>query len=126
MSISDVSGRLASPLTLINRQQPNKDVEQILKLADELSVDRVIVGMPLSMSGRSSNQTLKVQAFINLLKKHSKVPIDPCDERLSTWEAQQLLKDTGHSPAEMKNKLDAASATIILQRYLDTSPQFRD
>ena len=123
MSISDISGRLASPLTLINRRKPNNDVDQILKLVDELSVDKVIVGMPLSMSGRLSNQTLKIQAFINLLQKDSNVPIDHSDERLSTWEAQQLLKDTGHNPVEVKNKLDTASATIILQRYLDTSSQ---
>jgi len=90
---------------------------------DELSVDKVIVGMPLSMSGRLSNQTLKTQAFINLLQKDSNVPIDPSDERLSTWEARQLLEDTGHNPTEVKNKLDAASATIILQRYLDASSQ---
>jgi putative Holliday junction resolvase len=92
---------------------------------DELSVAKVIVGMPLSMSGRLSNQTLKIQTFINLLQKHSSVPIDHSDERLSTWEAEQLLKDAGNTSAEVKNKLDATSATIILQRYLDASSQVR-
>jgi len=90
-----------------------KKLKQIIK--DEL-IDKIVVGLPLSMSGKYSRKTEEVVQFIELVEKQTKLIVETVDERMSTIEAKK--RKDGH-------QIDASSAQIILQQYLD-SPEIGD
>ena len=79
----------------------------------------IVVGLPLNTKGERGHQALKVEVFIQDLFKMVKVPIKTCDERYSTKEAERLVREAGHQPSRNKGLVDAASAAVILNSYID-------
>ena len=112
-------GVLASPASIISRTDEEKDIWTILEIIREKEVERVIVGLPYNMNGSLGSQAEKVQGFTAMLARHTDIPIEFRDERLSTWEAKEKLKSKGK--ADKKTTYDAAAAALILQGYLDES-----
>jgi len=119
MALSDPSLFLASPLEFIRRKQLKLDVDRILKVVDEWDVKKIVVGLPLSMNGEVSAQTTRVQLFLEILRESSPVRVEDWDERLSTWEAEHMLREAGRKPSRDRGRSDSAAAAVILQRYLD-------
>ena len=78
-------------------------------------------GCRYGSTGRASDETARVAAFIDALKTHTTVPIVTADERLTSREAESRLSVNERDWRERKKKLDAAAAAIILQEYLDRS-----
>ena len=118
LAVSDPLGILASPLTVIERRNNlRKDIEAISGIIKRLEVDKLIVGLPISMDGGMSEQANKVKGFIDEMSKSIKLPVEFRDERLSTVTAQRLLKE--RDPKKAVGRDDAAAAAIILQGYLD-------
>ncbi len=76
------------------------------------------------MSGAIGQQAEKVKAFVEELRKHTAVPIEFRDERLSTVSAQRLKREASTKKAKKKVEYDAIAAAIILQGYLDESKQY--
>lgn len=118
--MSGPSGLLASPLTTLARRTQEKDLATVLKLAEEEGAEAVVVGVPYSLSGTLGPQGEKVMAFVQALRARSAVPVDTWDERLSTFEAERLLRQAGRKPSREKARADAAAAAVILQSYLDS------
>jgi putative Holliday junction resolvase len=119
VALSDPSGTLASPLTKITRRSAQRDIQAVLDLAQHHDVERIVVGLPLSLDGSVGPQAKQVQRFVRALAAQASVPVETWDERLSTWDASQRLRETGVRPSRERARLDAAAATIILQSYLD-------
>ncbi|MGB2877462.1 MAG: Holliday junction resolvase RuvX [Dehalococcoidales bacterium] len=116
VAMSDPRGILASPLTIIDRTDEPSDINAILAIIDQNQVGAVVVGLPLSMKGSIGSQAEKVQGFTQELSEHTKIPIEYRDERLTTVEAQRLMKMTKKG---RKDRDDAVAAALILQEYLD-------
>lgn len=116
VAMSDPQGILASPLTIIDRTDEPSDINAILAIIDQNQVGAVVVGLPLSMKGSIGSQAEKVQGFAQELSEHTKIPIEYRDERLTTVEAQRLMKMTKKG---RKDRDDAVAAALILQEYLD-------
>ena len=87
-----------------------------------LSIDKIIVGLPLTMKGKYSEQTNIVQNFIDQLKQTIKIPVFHVDERLSSLAAERSLKDQNVKTGHEKGRIDETAAAIILQEYLDSHP----
>ena len=121
MAVSDVSGLLATPVGFLRRKRLDLDVDKVLEVVRERVVESLVVGMPLSMSGEAGAQAQRVQVFLEALKEHSPVLVESWDERLSTWEAERLMREAGRKPSRERGKADAASAAVILQSYLDAT-----
>lgn len=121
VALSDPMGIIATPLTIIERKEDDSAVSSVLALAEESKVGLVVSGVPYSMNGQAGEQAEKTKAFINMLTLKLKVPIKCCDERLSTHEAQQKLKEGGRKKKKTKRD-DAAAAAVILQSYLNENP----
>jgi len=119
IGVSLADGLLAIPLTVIDRTGEGANLEQLLALAREHGVERIVVGLPLSMNGSIGRQAEKVLAFSRSLSEHVDIPVDTWDERLSTAAAERLLLNSGMKREERKGKRDAMAAAIILQAYLD-------
>jgi putative Holliday junction resolvase len=116
--MSDPGRMLASPLTILKREDDATAIEAITGLIDEHGVNRVIVGLPLSLDGRLGHQAKKVEAFTQKLAESTEVTLEYRDERYSTVTARQLLA-AGGKRGNKKKKDDAAAAALILQGYLD-------
>ena len=119
VALSDPQGILASPLTIIHRQDEAADFEAVVNIISQHQVGRIIVGLPRSMDGTLGKQAEKVKAFVDRLISHIKVPLEFRDERLSTVSARRLMREAGAKKTRGKAYDDAAAAAVILQGYLD-------
>ena len=120
-ALSDPMAMLASPSSIITRRDEEKDIGAILQIVREKEVGRIIIGLPYNMDGSLGGQAEKVQGFAATLGRHTDIPIEFWDERLSTWEAKEKLKSAGKTGR--KTRYDSAAAALILQCYLDEKPQ---
>ena len=116
VAMSDPQGILASPHTIIRRTDESSGINAILAIIDQNQVGAVVVGLPLSLKGSIGSQAEKVQGFVQELSAHTKIPIEYRDERLTTVEAQRLMRMTKKG---RKDRDDAVAAALILQEYLD-------
>jgi len=120
VALGDPQGILASPLTIIHRQDEAADTEAIISIVNQYQVGQIIIGLPRSLDGTLGKQAEKVKTFVRALCGYTSVPMKFRDERLSTVLARRLMRDTGSKKKrKVKAHDDAAAAAIILQGYLD-------
>lgn len=115
----DGTGLIATGLTTIHWRsfaQLMTDIQQIA-LARQAQV--LVVGLPLTMTGEEGFQARQVRKLAKGLSQALDLPIIYVDERLSSVEAEQLMREAGHSVAHDKALIDRKAAAIILQRWLD-------
>ena len=117
VALSDPLGILATPLTIIKRDDDQTAVEEIVTVIRENDVGLVIAGLPLNMNGSEGPQAGKTRSFVTELRNSLKVPIEYRDERLSTVSARELLQ--GVRKTDNDTRYDAMAAAVILQGYLD-------
>jgi len=119
VALSDPLGKLASPLTIIRRQDELADLEAIVGIISQHGVNLVIVGLPRSMDGSLGMQAEKVEAFTRQLRCKTKVPVEFRDERLTTVSAKRLMRESSNKKTKRKTRDDAVAAALILQGFLD-------
>ena len=119
VAVSDPSGKLASPLTIIGRTKDMADLEAIGSIIEQNDVGRIIVGLPRSMNGSLGRQAEKVQEFTDQLRRHVEVPMEFRDERLTTVSANRLMRESSIKKSKTKARDDAIAAALILQSFLD-------
>lgn len=119
VAVSDPSGMLASPLTIIKRKQEAADMEAIGDIIKKNGIGKVIVGLPVSLNGSLGRQAEKVQQFTEQLCKHTEVPVEFRDERMTTASARSLMQETTPKKKRQKARDDAIAAAFILQGFLD-------
>jgi putative Holliday junction resolvase len=116
----DRTGLIATGITTIERTSFDRDVEQIRQLVNQRQVQILIVGLPYSMDGSLGFQARQVQKFTTRLAKVLKLPVEYVDERLTSFQAEQMLIAENRSPSRHKQLIDRKAASIILQQWLDT------
>ena len=119
LSRSDALGILASPVTTLTRKSTSADIDAVLRFAAESGALEIVVGMPTSLSGKAGPQAQVTGEFIAALANQSHVPVREQDERMSSVEAEGMLRASGKKPSRNKASIDSAAAAIILQRFLD-------
>ncbi len=124
LAVSDPTGTIAQPLpTLQRRKGKRPPVAQLARLAAEHDVTTIVLGLPLSLAGDESEWTAQVRAFGAALASRTGIPVTYVDERLTSARAERAVRSIGlpkHRRQE-KERVDAASAILILQAYLDTA-----
>jgi len=120
IAISDYGGRIASPATVLDAAgSASRNVDAILTWATENEVAAFVVGLPLNMDGTDSDQTRLTRAFADALRERGRFPVELWDERLSSFQADELLTAAGVPRARRKGHRDALAALVILQAFLD-------
>jgi putative Holliday junction resolvase len=120
VAISDESHILARPLTTIRRTSRREDFEAIARLIADQGVDRLVVGLPLTLRGEEGPQAQRVRHYVEALSAVVDTPIAWQDERLTTIEAEDKISAGGSKrKSRAKGDVDAAAAAIILQGYLN-------
>jgi putative holliday junction resolvase len=120
VAISDPVEIIATPLTVITRDDDNAAISAIMQLVDQYDVKRIVVGLPYSLDGSLGRQASKVKDFVDKLSQNTSAGIELWDERLSTVAVERLLRGAGNKKARERSRLDAAAAAFILQGYLDS------
>lgn len=116
----DRTGLIASGITTIQRTRFEEDVEQLRQLINQREVSVLVVGLPYNMDGSLGFQAKHVQKFANRIAKILKLPIEYMDERLTSYQAEQMLISENRSPSRHKGLIDRKAAALILQQWLDT------
>ncbi|WP_416233483.1 Holliday junction resolvase RuvX [Anabaena sp. UHCC 0451] len=115
----DGTGLIATGLTTIERKSFPEDVEKIQQIVKERQVQLLVVGLPYTMDGSLGFQARHVQKFTNRLTQALKLPVEYVDERLTSFQAEQLLIAENRSPSRHKGLIDRKAAALILQQWLD-------
>ena len=122
VALSDELQMTARPLTTLRRHQLKfaEVLERIATLAVEHEVGTLVIGLPLNMDGTRGPAASRVESFVAQLKQYVQIPIVMLDERLTSVEAEQLLRELGVGERERRTKSDEYAALLILRDYLDS------
>ena len=124
LALSDPSGTLASPLSVLARSGDHRqDHKQILAEAREHEADRIVVGLPRSLSGKLGPAEKATLVEIDELRAAAgdDFTIDSYDERFTTVIAQRSLVESGMKRGARKQVVDKVAAAVMLQSYLESS-----
>jgi putative Holliday junction resolvase len=119
LAVSDPLGITAQGLQTIRRKNKRTDFELLERVIREHEVREIVVGLPLRMSGQGSRQSEKVSAFAGELGARFQLPVHLWDERLTSVQANRLLREAELSIAKRAAAVDRMAAVLILQSYLD-------
>ena len=119
VAISDPLGITAQGLETIHRQNKRLDFIQLEKVIRDHEVIAIVVGYPLRMSGAEGIQAEKMQRFAEELRQRFPLPVHLWDERLSSAQANRLLRETEMSIARRGQVVDQMAAVLILQSWMD-------
>ena len=118
VAVSDVLGSGAHPLCTLTRTNRQRDIIAIGDLVSIHNVERIVIGLPISLDGTIGTQAEKIQKFGARLSEGLDVPVEFLDERFTTSEAEEILDRIEMNPKDRKKIIDQVSAVIILDEYL--------
>jgi putative Holliday junction resolvase len=119
VAVSDLLGITAQGIETIQRQNKRLDFAQLEKVIRDYEVTEIVVGYPLRMSGAEGIQAEKMQHFVEELRKRFPLPVHLWDERLSSAQANRLLRETEMSIKRRGQVVDQMAAVLILQSWMD-------
>ena len=119
VAISDPMQIIAKPFITLDNTTNDNILLKLNEIISEYDVEKVVVGLPITLKNKYSIQTEKVGVFIDFLKKNISIHVDSYDERLSSKIAIQSLITQGVKTGHNKKEIDKTAAAIFLQNYLD-------
>jgi putative Holliday junction resolvase len=119
LAVSDPLGITAQGLVTLRRQNKRLDFEQLERVMKEYEVTEIVVGLPLRMSGVEGIQAEKMQGFAEQLRQRFQLPVHLWDERLSSAQANRVLRDSEMSIKRRGEVVDRLAAVLILQSWMD-------
>lgn len=109
VAVSDPSGVIARPLTVVERVGKKQGAERLLALIAEEQPEQIVVGLPLTLRGERGKQARETEAFVERLSETVAIPVEVFDERLTTVLAARNPSNTPE---------DARAAAHLLESYL--------
>ena len=119
LAISDPLGITAQGLETLHRQNKRSDFAQLEQVIREYRVAEIVIGLPLRMTGAEGIQAEKMQAFAEEIRRRFRLPVHLWDERLSSAQANRLLRETDMSIKRRGEVVDQMAAVLILQSWMD-------
>lgn len=120
VAISDPLGITAQGLETLHRKNKKHDLAHLNRVIREFEVKQIVLGLPLRMSGAEGNQAEKIRAFAHDLQEHFGLPVHLWDERLTSVEANRLLRQTDLSIEKRGKAVDRIAAILILQAWMES------
>ena len=129
VAVSDLSGLIATPLTVIRRSSKVEDFAKIARLVREQRAEGLVIGHPLNTDGSAGPQARRVERYAAAMSDALRLeglslPMIMWDEHGSTQRAQALMISAGRSAKDRRQRIDAAAAAVILQDYLDEQQSY--
>ena len=117
-AISDGLGISVRPVETIKRSSIERDISRLKFLVEDLEAEAVVVGLPLRMDGTTGDAAQNAMRFVERLKSKLDVAVFTQDERLTSYEAEQMMIERGLGREQRRARSDEFAAMIILQDYL--------
>lgn len=112
----------AHPLTVIRAETNDERFAAIGRLVDEWKPVQLVVGLPTHVDGTEHEMTRRARNFAERLQRRYHLPVSLADERLTSLDAESLLRETGRNSKSAKPLLDAVAAQLILQTWFESAP----
>ncbi len=123
VAVSDQTGTIASPCdTVVRSGDPRRDREALASIATEWGVNRVVVGVPVSLDGRERAPARAAREEAVRIAEATGLAVETWDERLTTVVAGNALAQGGSRGRQRRAKIDASAAAVMLQGWLDAHP----
>jgi putative pre-16S rRNA nuclease len=119
LAVSDELGVTAQGLPTLQRSNKRNDLDHLRRTIRQYGVSEMVMGLPLRMSGSEGIQSDKVQAFAEELRRRFKLPVHLFDERLTSVEANRVLRESDMSIRRRAEVVDQLAAVLILQSFLE-------
>ncbi|MGZ4789982.1 MAG: Holliday junction resolvase RuvX [Terriglobales bacterium] len=119
MAVSDPLSITAQGIDTLQRRNKRTDFQQLAKVIRHYHISEIVVGLPLRLSGADSAQTEKVTAFAEELRAKFQLPVHMWDERLTSVQANRLLREAELSIEKRAASVDRMAAILILQSFMD-------
>jgi putative Holliday junction resolvase len=120
IAISDPGRSIASPCENYTRRGIDQDSRRMRRLVEEEGVTLFVVGLPVHLDGRESQSSARAREFGLWLHEVTGVPVEFCDERFTSVEAEQFLLDANLTRKRRKARIDMLAAQILLTAYLES------
>jgi putative Holliday junction resolvase len=118
LAVSDPLGITAQGIETLERKNKKADFGRLERTIREYQVREIVLGYPLRMSGEEGRQSQKVSEFAEELRQRFQLPVHLWDERLSSAEANRLLREADLSSRKRAGAVDRMAAALILQSFL--------
>jgi putative Holliday junction resolvase len=112
VAVSDPTGTVARPLEVVSRAASEEGIARVLELARQEEVERIVVGMPVTLRGERGAQAEETERFLDLLRGATELPVETYDERFTTKLAAES------TPESSRAAEDALAAAHLLTSYL--------
>lgn len=119
LAVTDELGLTAQGLPTYRRSNKRNDLDHLRRLIRQFGIGEIVIGLPLRMSGAEGIQAEKVHAFADDLQRKFKLPVHLFDERLSSVEANRVLRQSEMSIRRRAEVVDQLAAVLILQAFLE-------
>ena len=119
IAVSDPQERIASPVCVLPTQEVLANAPSFRRVVEDWEPELLLSGLPLSLNGEKGPQAQRIEEQAARIAKSLDLPLEFCDERLSSAEAKRALREGGHSEKSMRGKVDMIAASIFLQSWLD-------
>lgn len=120
VAVTDPLGITAQGLDTIQRQNKRLDYAQLEAVIQQYEVKEIVVGYPLRLSGEAGIQAERMTLFADDLKKRFQIPVHLFDERLTSAEANRVLRESEISIEKRAKAVDRMAAILILQSWMET------
>jgi putative holliday junction resolvase len=118
LALSDELQMTAKPLLILVRTNRRNDLRRLREICRKQGVARILVGHPLHITGEAGEMAQEAAQFAARLQKEFGIEVQLADERLTTWEAEQIVAGR-KSAASKQSRVDDVAAAILLREYLD-------
>jgi putative holliday junction resolvase len=119
LAVSDLLGITAQGLPTLRRKNKRTDLDALARVISEYDVREIVMGLPLRMSGAEGTMAERVHDFAAVLQKRFALPVHLWDERLSSAEANRVLRSSEMSIKRRGEVVDQLAAVLILQSYME-------
>ena len=119
LAVTDELGLTAQGLPTLRRSNKRNDLDHLRRVIRQYGVSEMVMGLPLRMSGGEGTQSEKVQVFAEELRRKFKLPVHLFDERLTSVEANRVLRESDMSIRRRAEVVDQLAAVLILQSFLE-------
>ncbi len=119
LAVSDPLGITAQGLETVRRQNKRSDLERLEQVIRKYDVAEIVLGYPLRLSGAEGPQAERMRLFAEQLRERFQLPVHLWDERLTSAEANRLLRQSEMSIRRRGEVVDRLAAVLILQSWMD-------
>ena len=124
-AVSDALGLSTRPVETIRRSSTERDIARLKTVAEDLGVEAVVVGLPLRMDGSVGDAAAAALRFVERLRAALTVEVFTQDERLTSYEAEQMMIERGLNREARRARSDEFAALLILQDFLAASERVK-